>query len=154
MALAYSTICTVARTGTGPCARVAADAPPPTVEPQAAGAREEMDEFADASTERGARHACPSRTARVSAHRPPTRAAATPERGDVRGCPGRRLAARGAQAPRRQKERVRRGTCALARAVRIEPGHCARPVVRDELGHALHAADARGLAERGRVRSG
>jgi hypothetical protein len=89
MALAYSTICTVARTGTGSCARVAAVAPPPTVEPQAAGAREEIDEFADARTERGAWHACPSRAARVSAHRPPTRAAATPERRVVRGWPSR-----------------------------------------------------------------
>jgi hypothetical protein len=62
MALAYSTICTVARTGTGPCARVVADAPPPPVEPDAADASEDTDEFTDA----GERARRPSRRAAVN----------------------------------------------------------------------------------------
>jgi hypothetical protein len=79
MALAYSTRHTGARTGTGHCARLAADAPPPTVEPQTLRARSR--------------------------------------------CPHRAATSR-------------------------------TPVVRGELGQAPHAAHARGLAERGRVRGG
>jgi hypothetical protein len=65
MTLAYSTICTLARTGTGPCAQVVADAPPPPIEPDAADASAETDEFTDA----GERARRPSRSAAANPRR-------------------------------------------------------------------------------------